>query len=673
MDTTEKYTSSPSDKYNSQEGWTGIFYKPFFRQAFLLIMIWAVLFVLRVPILASANLFLESEEGFMATHMVELIKSGNFTLYFERVRYIGALNGYLALPFYLIIGFTALAFKTPAVLYYGLYIWTFYLLVKKYRGDIALTVVIFMVFAPPQLLHLSTTNYPHLIVGILGNFLFLLADQIIKKQRNNTKIFFLGLVVGFSIYVYSYSAIYIATVFIILFLANPDWHTWRGDSSLISFLNPFKNCGNIKKIILRVIDIVMGVIFFGIFSFLFFKYIWGGIIFEAQPPLKKFLVFFLIPNNITTPLLLIYPVIIAVRIFLYRKKYSKLNSEGHRLTIKSNKKKNLKKVCFALAGFLVGFCPNIVGSLNDQISGHPGFEIKFSLTHMFIKFMDMWVTISKLIGLSKPYIDFNSFGFSSPIMFLRIFLASFIALLGIASFTHLIYSQRNNLKRVFQLKQIDQNLPVILLLLFLVIALGGSMYLKSNSFRHFYPMYGILCFSAAIFIHTINQRIGGNKFLKTCTFLWILFYMIETHIFYTENQVIKGVHVEQRESKIESLIHHLRSNNIKLVYSNYWTTHAAHFIGLANPEFVEYYASPIRGLVRKKRAEVKSDFAFVFTSLNDIKVFEKIIQDYRIVCQVESFGGFVIYKNFEGSPNRLQAIKKLPIDPNSFLESIHNS
>ena len=314
-------------------------------------------------------------------------------------------------------------------------------------------------------------------------------------------------------------------------------------------------------------------------------------------------------------------------------------------------------------GFLVGFCPNIIGTLNNQISGHPGFELKLSLTHMFSKFMDMWVIISSLIGINKPFIDVNSFELFSPVMFLRIFLASFIALLGIASFSHLIFSQRYNLKKVFQLKQIDQNPPLILLLLFLVIILAGSIYLTSNSIRHFYPMYGIFCFSAVIFIYTINQRIGGNKFLKTCTFLWILFFMIETHIFYTEAQVVKGVHVEQRESKIESLIHHLRSNNIKLVYSNYWITHAAHFIGLANPEFVEYYGGSIRGSVRKKRAEVKSDFAFVFKSLKDIKVFRKIIRDYRIVCQVESFGGYVIFNNFEGSPNLLQAIKKLPVSP----------
>ena len=628
-------------------------------------MIWAVLLVLRVPILANANLFLSSDEGFMATHMVESLKSGNFSAYFENVRYAGNFNGYLALPFFLIMGFTALAFKLPAVLCYGLYVWTFYLLATRYRKDIALTVAIFMVFCPPAILDLSTRNIIQIIIGIFGNVLFLLADKILKNQRSNSKIFLLGLVAGFTIYVYSYSVIYVTTVLIILILASPSWDSWRGNSSLVSFLNPFKNCNNIQQIILRVVDIVMGVIFFGIFSFLFFKYIWGGIIFEAQPPLTKLLVFFLIPNNITTPLLLIYPVIIAVRIFLYRKKYSKLNSEGHRLTTKSNKNLFLKKACLILAGFLIGFCPNILGTLNDQISGHPGFEIKLSLSHMFAKFMDMWVTISSLIGLKKPYIDFDSFDFSGPIMFLRVFLASFIGLLGIVSFVHLIYSQRDKLKRVFQLKQIDQNLPLILLLLFLVIALAGSIYIKNNSIRHFYPMYGILCFCVAIFIHTINKRIGGNRFLKTCSFLWVLFYMIETHIFYTENQVIKGVHVEQRESNVESLIRHLRSDNIKLVYSDYGIARAADFIGLANPEFVEYYGGSIRGSVRKKRAEVKSDFAFVFTSLNDIKVFRKIIRDYRIVCQVESFGKYVIYKNFEGSPNRLQAIKKLPIEPNS--------
>jgi len=272
---------------------------------------------------------------------------------------------------------------------------------------------------------------------------------------------------------------------------------------------------------------------------------------------------------------------------------------------------------------------------------------------------------SSLIGLNKPYVDFDSFQFSSPIMFLRVFLASFIGLLGIASFVHLIYSQRDKLKRVFQLKQTDQNLPLIFLLLFLVIALASSFYTKTSAIRHLLPVYGILCFCVAIFIHTINKRIGGNRFLKTCSFLWIVFYMIETHIFYTENQVIKGVHVEQRESNVESLIPHLRSDNIKLVYSDYGITHAAHFIGLANPEFVEYYASTVRGLVRKKRAEVKLDFAFVFVNLNDIKLFEKIIRNYKISWEVEGFGRYVIYKNFEGSPNDLQAIKKLPIDLNS--------
>jgi hypothetical protein len=138
--------------------------------------------------------------------------------------------------------------------------------------------------------------------------------------------------------------------------------------------------------------------------------------------------------------------------------------------------------------------------------------------------------------------------------------------------------------------------------------------------------------------------------------------MIETHIFYTEQQVIKGAHVEQKESDISSLIRHLRSDNIKLVYSDYWTTHRAHFIGLANPEFIEYYASTVRGKVRKKRAEVKLDFVLVFSKLNDIKLFKKIIQNYRISWEVESFGRYVIYKNFKGNPNDLQAIKRLTID-----------
>jgi hypothetical protein len=561
------------------------------------------------------------------------------------------------------MGFTALAFKLPAVFCYGLYVWTFYLLTRRYRKDIALTVVIFMVFCPPWILHFSTVNLTHWIIGILGNILFLLTDKIIKKPANNTNIFFLGLVIGFSIYIYSYSVIFITTVFIILILANPNWNFWRGNSSLITFLNPFKNCNNIQRTILRVVDIIIGVLFFGILFSLFFNFIWGGFTFVVPEPLIDFMVFILTPNNITTPLLLIYLVFIIVRIYLYRKKHSKFHSNDDRLTTKPNKDLFLKKICFVLAGFLIGFCPYILGSLDGQISGHTGLEINLSLNHMITKFMDIWVAISSLIGLNKPYIDFDSFEFPSLVMFLRILLTSLIGLLGIISFIYLIYSQRVKVKRVFQLKHIVPNPPLILLLLFLVIILYSCFYSKPIANRHLYPLYGILCFSVAIFIHTINKRIGGSKFLKICSFLWILFYMFETHNFYIKYQVLKGVHLVQRESRLEALINHLRSDNIKLVYSDYWTTHPSHFIGLANPEFVEYYKDTVRGLVRKERSKSKADFAFVFSNLYHIKVFEKIIHDYKITCQAESFGKFVIYKNFEGNTKHLQIIKNLPIDP----------
>ena len=273
MDETKKYLSSLSGKEYLQEDQPSILNKPFFRQAFLLIIIWVVLLILRIPILANATVFLDPDEGVMASHLVDSIKSGNFSLYYEGTRYMGNFNTYLALPFFLLMGFTALAYKLPAVLCYGLYVWTFYLLAKKYRKDIALTVVILMVFCPPAILDLSTRFIIQIIVGILGNVLFLLADEILKNQRNNTNIFFLGLVIGFSIYVYSYSIVYVATVCLILILGNRNWHNWRGDSSLTSFLNPFKNCDNKKQIILRVCDIAMGGVFLGIFSFLLFKYI----------------------------------------------------------------------------------------------------------------------------------------------------------------------------------------------------------------------------------------------------------------------------------------------------------------------------------------------------------------------------------------------------------------
>jgi hypothetical protein len=76
----KKYIFSLTNKYYPKEDQPDTLYKTFFRQFYLLTTIWVVLLILRVPILANANVFLDADEGFIATHMVEAIKSGNFSL-----------------------------------------------------------------------------------------------------------------------------------------------------------------------------------------------------------------------------------------------------------------------------------------------------------------------------------------------------------------------------------------------------------------------------------------------------------------------------------------------------------------------------------------------------------------------------------------------------------------
>ena len=110
--------------------------KAVFHCIFIL-SVYAILFFIRLPILVNADLFLGGDESFMAVDMANLFEGGQFYFYHENVSYHGIFHSLIAIPFFWLFGVSSFAFKLPSILYYTLYIWTFFLLAMRLNTKIA--------------------------------------------------------------------------------------------------------------------------------------------------------------------------------------------------------------------------------------------------------------------------------------------------------------------------------------------------------------------------------------------------------------------------------------------------------------------------------------------------------------------------------------------------------
>ena len=128
--------------------------KPSFKKivfhCIFILSVYAILFFIRLPILVNANLFLAGDEAFMAVDMANLFEGGQFHFYHENVSYQGLFHSLIAIPFFWLFGVSSFAFKLPSILYYTLYIWTFFLLTMRINRKIAWISVFLTLTNPPK-------------------------------------------------------------------------------------------------------------------------------------------------------------------------------------------------------------------------------------------------------------------------------------------------------------------------------------------------------------------------------------------------------------------------------------------------------------------------------------------------------------------------------------------
>ena len=153
--------------------------KPHFNKiafhCIFILVVYAILLLIRLPILVNADLFLSSDEGFMAVDMANLFEGGQFHFYHENVSYQGIFHSLIAIPFFWLFGVSSFAFKLPSILYYTLYIWTFFLLAMRLNTKIAWISVALLVLCPPGILDVTINNFT--------NFRIIFFNKILIKKE----------------------------------------------------------------------------------------------------------------------------------------------------------------------------------------------------------------------------------------------------------------------------------------------------------------------------------------------------------------------------------------------------------------------------------------------------------------------------------------------------------
>lgn len=378
MDDNYSLRKTPSQKIFAQILWHSIY----------LLILFTVLILIRLPILANADMHLNGDEGFMASDMADLFRGGAFSFYHDNVSYHGVIHSLFAIPFFTLLGVNSLAFKLPATLYYALYIWSFFLLARRLNHRLSWIVTILLVVCPPSILERTHINLPHFLACSLSNLAFL----IFLEYRDNpspSKIFWVFLIMGISFYTYTFSIIYLLSLLIIWALSlgltfGKIWEHLRPSTSRETFA--------------RIIDIFLLIYFSGILL----SFIAGGIVLTVNN--FNILTFFMyldkpyiggLNSKLLYPAPFLEFVLLAVlRIIFYRKDIDKAVDFVKAST-------TLKLGGYGLLGFFIGLTPRWMGLADKQVSGHAGFEVNIHPLNIFNKIVDLVQTwLPRLFHLS---------------------------------------------------------------------------------------------------------------------------------------------------------------------------------------------------------------------------------------------------------------------------------
>ena len=616
--------------------------------------IFFVLVVLRIPGLINADQLLNADEGIMAYQILDLYKGSSLFFYYDVTKYFGIVNGLAAFPFFWILGVGGLAFKLPEVLFYTLYTLSTYWLVKKIQPRAALIVILLMIFPPSSVFGGNIINGGITLISFLGNLIFLSFLKV--KETGGSKAFYaflLGFFVGFAIYTFTYSIVYIGSIVILFVLSSNYWEIFRAKVSkktVISWLMIQKG------VVQKFVGILDGLILVFIFVVLF-SYVFGGFGIDIAG-------YSILQSNALHKPVGQLLVLVAFRICLFRQditgKLSLIKS-----LILSMDPLIRRSILFCLLGFVIGIFPRILSILTGETTrGGQGFDVDFVPTNLVDNF---WILMTHdlpdILGFWAPIAQLFDSEINSFHLF-NSFLSGIIIFLISRAIVSFVKPRWGEVKDIFRLKVLFFNPAQFFLVLPILICAAVIVSQGAPSTRYLFPLHGVISIWTAIYLDKVRHK--SKTFFAFALIVWCTFGAIGIYQNYVTSGVVRGFSVIEQPNPYFKLVKFCKEHEILNAYSDYGTSAIGTFLSSGDVRIAEY-TKPFWGRKLKERLAKEENFSIIVASDgSDLQVYQEYLDENLLSYSKSIVKGkddtddlYYVFSNFRGEPATIEQLRSL--------------
>ena len=616
--------------------------------------IFFVLVVLRLPVLVNSDMLLTADEGIMAYQILDLYNGNSYFTYYDVTNYFGVTNGLAAFPFFWVLGIGALAFKLPATLFYALYILSTYWLVKKIQPRAALMVILLMIFSSPAIWSITTLNYGVGLICLLGNLIFLSFFKVKETAGSNALYtFLLGFFVGFAIYTFTYSIVYIGSIIILFVLTNDNWEKIRPKFSMKTITSWFMGQKGAMRKFVSVLD---GVILFFIFVVLF-SYVFGGFGIDiAEYSILQ-------SNELHKPLVQLL-FLIFFRMCLFRQDIrGKLNSI--KSLVPSMDPLIKRSVVFGFFGFIIGILPRLLSIFSGQTTkGGQGFDVDFMPSNLIKHFWQLSTyNFPDVLGLRMPLVKLLDSGINF-FYFLNIFLIGIIVFLISSAIFYFLKPRWKEVKDIFRLKALVFNPSQAFLVLTIFICIAVIISQGPPATRYLFPLHGMISIFTAIYLDKVLRK--SKTFFALALTAWCTFSTIGIYQSYVANGIVRDFSIVEKPNRYSKVLEFCKEHKILHAYSGYGLSAIGTFLSKGDVQIAEYTKDVWGGRIKERLAK-EDDFAIVIgRNESHLKTYQKYLDENlhsyskNIVKGENSTNDvYYIFSNFQGEVGAIDRLRSL--------------
>jgi len=631
--------------------WTSVF----------LLIIFSCLLVLRAPILSNADLFFTYDEAYQGSQILDLLKGAPLFFYYEGERYAGIFLGLLAAPFFRLLGVSALAYKLPGTLAYALYVLSTYWIVKKINPAAAITVVFLMIFSPYIVLFISSNNWQHNWIIFLGNILFLLFFKIKESINPKASVYFLlGASMGFSIYSYTYSILYIATVAILSVLTHKNWGRIREKLLSWKLFDWYKKQTSLKMKFVRILDVI--ILFFVVA--ISFSYVFGGFGFDiAGYSILQI-------NTLHKPVgqLLI---LITIRLLTFRKDLNWENWEIGQSQVLAFLRgiAPVNVLLFGILGFLAGIFPRIISILMGETkNGGQGFDMDFNPLQLLMHFWELFTFhLPQFFDIQASIMSLIISEWSVMVI-VRGVLAIMMIFLILKSIHYFFASRWNDLKNIALIKSVRCE-PGLVIIVFSFLLCSAVVVLQNGTdIRYLLPIHGVVSIWVAIYLDKI--RLSSKVLFSSFLLIWCGFWYFNTYYFYTKPianypyqtaKVVEDFSIIKHSTPYPGLAKYCEDNKILHVYSDSLTSPMLNFYGNGHIIASRYEKNRNPRRMAQILSRENKFVIIINAELNHhLDVYIDHLDKYEMTYSIELVKGeFWVLKDFGGSLANINPLRDL--------------